>query len=182
MLRDGAARFDVVDLDPCGTPAPFLAAAVRAVAPGGLLCVASTEDSAVDRAATCRRYGGACFGRTRRSHAARADDRRDEAASVPASSVECRLDHTSPPVEAPSSVSPSFRLFRRPERSEGSPYQTSGWDFDVVLSFPRVVLRSYGKARSRRIERSRPRACAKSQREVQNRNARGQSGWARERV
>ena len=101
MLRDGAARFDVVDLDPCGTPAPFLAAAVRAVAPGGLLCVASTEDSAVDRAATCRRYGGACFGRTRRSHAARADDRRDEAASVPASSVECRLDHTSPPVEAP---------------------------------------------------------------------------------
>jgi hypothetical protein len=96
MLRDGAARFDVVDLDPCGTPAPFLAAAVRAVAPGGLLCVASTEDSAVDRAATCRRYGGACFGRTRRSHAARADDRRDEAASVPASSVECRLDHTSP--------------------------------------------------------------------------------------
>jgi tRNA G26 N,N-dimethylase Trm1 len=95
MLRDGAARFDVVDLDPCGTPAPFLAAAVRAVAPGGLLCVASTEDSAVDRAATCRRYGGACFGRTRRSHAARADDRRDEAASVPASSVECRLDHTS---------------------------------------------------------------------------------------
>ena len=104
MLRDGAARFDVVDLDPCGTPAPFLAAAVRAVAPGGLLCVASTEDSAVDRAATCRRYGGACFGRTRRSHAARADDRRDEAASVPASSVECRLDHTSPPVEAPSSV------------------------------------------------------------------------------
>ena len=104
MLRDGAARFDVVDLDPCGTPAPFLAAAVRAVAPGGLLCVASTEDSAVDRAATCRRYGGACFGRTRRSHAARADDRRDEAASVPASSVECRLDHTSPPVEAEFSV------------------------------------------------------------------------------
>ena len=104
MLRDGAARFDVVDLDPCGTPAPFLAAAVRAVAPGGLLCVASTEDSAVDRAATCRRYGGACFGRTRRSHAARADDRRDEAASVPASSVECRLDHTSPPVEAPPAV------------------------------------------------------------------------------
>ena len=103
MLRDGAARFDVVDLDPCGTPAPFLAAAVRAVAPGGLLCVASTEDSAVDRAATCRRYGGACFGRTRRSHAARADDRRDEAASVPASSVECRLDHTSS-AEAPTPV------------------------------------------------------------------------------
>ena len=111
MLRDGAARFDVVDLDPCGTPAPFLAAAVRAVAPGGLLCVASTEDSAVDRAATCRRYmyGGACFGRTRRSHAARADDRRDEAASVPASSVECRLDHTSS-AEAPTSVAAEFSV------------------------------------------------------------------------
>ena len=180
MLRDGAARFDVVDLDPCGTPAPFLAAAVRAVAPGGLLCVASTEDSAVDRAATCRRYGGACFGRTRRSHAARADDRRDEAASVPASSVECRLDHTS--CSHQQRVPPSFRLFRRPERSEGSPYQTSGCDFGLLLSLPRLYLRSYGKARSRRIERSRPRACAKSQREVQNRNARGQSGGARERV
>ena len=109
MLRDGAARFDVVDLDPCGTPAPFLAAAVRVVAPGGLLCVALTEDSAVDRAATCRRYGGACFGRTRRSHAARADDRRDEAASVPASSVECRLDHTSS-AEAPTSVAAEFSV------------------------------------------------------------------------
>ena len=118
MLRDGAARFDVVDLDPCGTPAPFLAAAVRAVAPGGLLCVASTEDSAVDRAATCRRYGGACFGRTRRSHAARADDRRDEAASVPASSVECRLDHTSPPAEAPS-VRRIFGCFAGPRGRRG---------------------------------------------------------------
>ena len=120
MLRDGAARFDVVDLDPCGTPAPFLAAAVRAVAPGGLLCVASTEDSAVDRAATCRRYGGACFGRTRRSHAARADDRRDEAASVPASSVECRLDHTSPPVEAPS-VAAEFSVVSQARVVEGVP-------------------------------------------------------------
>ena len=133
MLRDGAARFDVVDLDPCGTPAPFLAAAVRAVAPGGLLCVASTEDSAVDRAATCRRYGGACFGRTRRSHAARADDRRDEAASVPASSVECRLDHTSPPAVRLPVWPPSNRLFRRPEGSKGSPYQTSGCDFGLLL-------------------------------------------------
>ena len=114
MLRDGAARFDVVDLDPCGTPAPFLAAAVRAVAPGGLLCVASTEDSAVDRAATCRRYGGACFGRTRRSHAARADDRRDEAASVPASSVECR-PHAA-----------EFSVVSQARGGEGSPYQTSG--------------------------------------------------------
>ena len=128
MLRDGAARFDVVDLDPCGTPAPFLAAAVRVVAPGGLLCVASTEDSAVDRAATCRRYGGACFGRTRRSHAARADDRRDEAASVPASSVECRLDHTSS-AEAPTSVPPSFRLFRRPGGVEGVPLPNFGLRF-----------------------------------------------------
>ena len=120
MLRDGAARFDVVDLDPCGTPAPFLAAAVRAVAPGGLLCVASTEDSAVDRAATCRRYGGACFGRTRRSHAARADDRRDEAASVPASSVECRLDHTSS-AEAPTQCAAEFSVVSQAREVGGVP-------------------------------------------------------------
>ncbi len=36
-------RFDVVDLDPYGTAAPFLDAAVQALADGGLLCVTCTD-------------------------------------------------------------------------------------------------------------------------------------------
>lgn len=41
--RDAPKRFDVVDLDPYGTAAPFLDAAVQSVADGGLLCVTCTD-------------------------------------------------------------------------------------------------------------------------------------------
>jgi len=43
LLRTSPAAFDVVEVDPCGSPAPFLAAAVRAVKDGGLLCLACTD-------------------------------------------------------------------------------------------------------------------------------------------
>ncbi|KAM6972546.1 tRNA (guanine(26)-N(2))-dimethyltransferase [Aplochiton taeniatus] len=36
-------RYDVIDLDPYGSPAPFLDAAVQAVGEGGLLCVTCTD-------------------------------------------------------------------------------------------------------------------------------------------
>jgi len=36
-------RFDVIDLDPYGSPSPFLDAAVQSVADGGLLCVTATD-------------------------------------------------------------------------------------------------------------------------------------------
>lgn len=36
-------RYDVIDLDPYGSPAPFLDAAVQAVSEGGLLCVTCTD-------------------------------------------------------------------------------------------------------------------------------------------
>ncbi|XP_038597968.1 tRNA (guanine(26)-N(2))-dimethyltransferase isoform X1 [Tachyglossus aculeatus] len=39
----GPERFDVIDLDPYGSPSPFLDAAVRAVSEGGLLCVTCTD-------------------------------------------------------------------------------------------------------------------------------------------
>ncbi|KAF3895370.1 S-adenosyl-L-methionine-dependent methyltransferase [Trichophyton interdigitale] len=39
----GIPKFDVVDLDPYGTAAPFLDAAVQSVADGGLLCVTCTD-------------------------------------------------------------------------------------------------------------------------------------------
>ena len=36
-------RFDVIDLDPYGTAAPFLDSAVQALQDGGLLCVTCTD-------------------------------------------------------------------------------------------------------------------------------------------
>lgn len=45
MLRSAADNnlFDVIDLDPFGTPAPLLSAALHAVSNGGLLCVTCTD-------------------------------------------------------------------------------------------------------------------------------------------
>lgn len=51
-----ADLFDVVDLDPYGSPAPFLDGAVQAVADGGLLCVTFT-----DMAVLCGAHADACF-------------------------------------------------------------------------------------------------------------------------
>jgi len=54
------APFDYVDLDPYGTPAPFLAAALDAVRPGGLLAVTATDMmvlAGVQPGACERRYG-----------------------------------------------------------------------------------------------------------------------------
>jgi tRNA (guanine26-N2/guanine27-N2)-dimethyltransferase len=42
-----ARRYDVVDLDPCGSPMPFLDAAVRATRHGGLLCATATDSGAL---------------------------------------------------------------------------------------------------------------------------------------
>lgn len=49
-------RFDVIDLDPYGTAAPFLDSAVQAVRDGGLLCVTCT-----DAATLCGNNGEKCF-------------------------------------------------------------------------------------------------------------------------
>jgi len=58
-VPDGAP-FDYVDLDPYGTPAPFLPAAIEAVRPGGLLAVTATDMMVLAGAqpSACeRRYG-----------------------------------------------------------------------------------------------------------------------------
>ena len=57
--------FDAVDLDPCGSAAPFVDAGVRSVVDGGLLCVASTEDvvGSGDRDKAGLQGGSACFAR-----------------------------------------------------------------------------------------------------------------------
>lgn len=58
-LADGA--FDYIDLDPFGTPVPFVDAALRALAPGGTLAVTATDMpvlTGVARGVCERRYGG----------------------------------------------------------------------------------------------------------------------------
>ncbi|MHB8352521.1 MAG: hypothetical protein ACYDFT_07555 [Thermoplasmata archaeon] len=55
-----ASPFDYVDLDPFGSPAPFLEAAIRSVVPGGLLAVTATDMLVLAGAqpeACGRRYG-----------------------------------------------------------------------------------------------------------------------------
>ena len=53
--REPGSRFDVVDLDPYGTAAPFLDGAVQAVQDGGLLAVTCT-----DLAVLCGNHSEAC--------------------------------------------------------------------------------------------------------------------------
>jgi len=58
--RSRSDRFDVVDLDPYGSPAPFLDSAVQCVSEGGLLCVTCTDMAVLcgNAAETCRaKYG-----------------------------------------------------------------------------------------------------------------------------
>jgi tRNA (guanine26-N2/guanine27-N2)-dimethyltransferase len=52
-----ARRFDLVDLDPCGSPMPFLDAGVRATRHAGLVCATATDTAALAGAVprACRR-------------------------------------------------------------------------------------------------------------------------------
>lgn len=54
--REPAKRYDVIDLDPYGTAAPFLEPAVQAIADGGLLCVTCTDSPVL-----CGTYPEKCF-------------------------------------------------------------------------------------------------------------------------
>ena len=57
----GIREFDYVDLDPFGTPVPFVDAALRALAPGGVIAVTATDMpvlTGVARGVSEERYGG----------------------------------------------------------------------------------------------------------------------------
>ncbi len=59
-LPPAASTFDYVDIDPYGTPVPFVPAALTALRPGGVLAVSATDMmvlAGVQRGATERRYG-----------------------------------------------------------------------------------------------------------------------------
>jgi tRNA (guanine26-N2/guanine27-N2)-dimethyltransferase len=60
-------RFDVVDLDPFGSPMPFVDAAMRSVRHGGLVCATATDTGALAGAfpKACRRRYGAHHGLNR---------------------------------------------------------------------------------------------------------------------
>ena len=58
LHRDAGKQFDLVDLDPFGSPAVFLDSAVQSVSEGGMLAVTCT-----DMAVLCGNHSEACFGK-----------------------------------------------------------------------------------------------------------------------
>ena len=58
MHREAGKQFDLVDLDPFGSPAAFLDSAVQSVSEGGMLAVTCT-----DMAVLCGNHSEACFGK-----------------------------------------------------------------------------------------------------------------------
>lgn len=56
LLRRCKGRFDVVDIDPFGTPSPFIESAAISLKSGGMLCVTATDTSAL-----CGTYKEPCI-------------------------------------------------------------------------------------------------------------------------
>lgn len=56
FLRRCRGKFDVVDIDPFGTPSPFIESAATSLRSGGLLCVTATDTSAL-----CGTYKEPCI-------------------------------------------------------------------------------------------------------------------------
>jgi len=56
ILRKCKGQFDVVDLDPFGTPSPFVDSAAHSIRAGGLICVTATDTSAL-----CGTYSEPCI-------------------------------------------------------------------------------------------------------------------------
>uniref|UniRef100_A0A8C6RWR8 tRNA (guanine(26)-N(2))-dimethyltransferase n=1 Tax=Nannospalax galili TaxID=1026970 RepID=A0A8C6RWR8_NANGA len=68
--QKASERFDVIDLDPYGSPATFLDAAVQAVSDGGLLCVTCTDMAVLagNNGETCYSKYGAMALKSRACH------------------------------------------------------------------------------------------------------------------
>nr|XP_012417316.1 PREDICTED: tRNA (guanine(26)-N(2))-dimethyltransferase isoform X2 [Odobenus rosmarus divergens] len=68
--QKASERFDIIDLDPYGSPAPFLDAAVQAVSEGGLLCVTCTDMAVLagNSGETCYSKYGAMALKSRACH------------------------------------------------------------------------------------------------------------------
>ena len=68
--RQPKDRFNVINLDPYGSPTPFLDSAVQAVSDGGLLCVTATHMAVLcgNSPETCYTKYGAIALKTRSCH------------------------------------------------------------------------------------------------------------------
>lgn len=56
ILRKCKGKFDVVDIDPFGTPSPYLESAAASIKAGGMICVTATDTSAL-----CGTYTEPCI-------------------------------------------------------------------------------------------------------------------------
>lgn len=56
LLRTCRGKFDVVDIDPFGTPAPYVESAASSLKAGGLICITATDTSAL-----CGTYKKPCI-------------------------------------------------------------------------------------------------------------------------
>jgi tRNA (guanine26-N2/guanine27-N2)-dimethyltransferase len=64
ILRKCKGRFDVVDIDPFGTPAPYVESAAASIKAGGMICITATDTSALCgtyRKPCIRKYGAKPF-------------------------------------------------------------------------------------------------------------------------
>ena len=62
--RDVRQRFSIIDLDPYGSPSPFLDAAVQSLTEGGLLMITCTDMAVLcgNHSETCHaKYGSVCL-------------------------------------------------------------------------------------------------------------------------
>ena len=56
ILRKCKGKFDVIDIDPFGTPSPYLDSAASSLRAGGMICVTATDTSAL-----CGTYSEPCI-------------------------------------------------------------------------------------------------------------------------
>jgi len=64
ILRKCRGRFDVVDIDPFGTPSPYVESAAASIKAGGMICITATDTSALCgtyRKPCIRKYGAKPF-------------------------------------------------------------------------------------------------------------------------
>ncbi|GAB1600684.1 tRNA (guanine(26)-N(2))-dimethyltransferase-like [Argonauta hians] len=118
--REYKQTFDVIDLDPYGSPARFLDGAVQAVTAGGLLCVTCT-----DTAVLCGNAGETCFSKYR-AMSLRSDYCHEMALRIILQAIETHANCYSRYIEPLVSISADFyvRVFVRVFKGQGKVKQS----------------------------------------------------------
>ncbi|XP_029635655.1 tRNA (guanine(26)-N(2))-dimethyltransferase [Octopus sinensis] len=118
--REYKQGFDVIDLDPYGSPARFLDGAVQAVSAGGLLCVTCT-----DTAVLCGNAGETCFSKYR-AMSLRSEYCHEMALRIILQAIETHANCYSRYIEPLVSISADFyvRVFVRVFKGQGKVKQS----------------------------------------------------------